>query len=135
MLRQEYRQLEQQLGDYDRLREERGQRQAQLAATQEEWDLLQKLHAESQELAQALAEGDYAPGIAEELASVEEQLAVLNYDERELALARGRWNATLGGFTECPTGAVSATDAAVAGATTGVRSDGGGPGAGSPGVG
>ena len=89
VLRQEYRQLEQQLGDYDRLREERGQRQAQLAATQEEWDLLQKLHAESQELAQALAEGDYAPGIAEELASVEEQLAVLNYDERELALARG----------------------------------------------
>ncbi|MCC5897023.1 MAG: SMC family ATPase [Phormidium sp. BM_Day4_Bin.17] len=89
VLRQEYRQLEQQLADYDRLREERGQRQAQLAATQEEWELLQQVRADSEELARAIAEDDYAPGIAEELASVEEQLAALQYDERELALARG----------------------------------------------
>lgn len=89
VLRQEYRQLEQQLADYDRLREERGQRQAQLAATQEEWELLQEVRADCQERARAIAEGDYAHGIAEELASVAQQLAKLNYDERELALARG----------------------------------------------
>ncbi len=89
VLRQEYRQLEQQLTDYDRLREERGQRQAQLMATQEEWERLQEVRADCQELAVALAQGDYAQGIAQELASVEQQLAQLNYDERELALARG----------------------------------------------
>jgi exonuclease SbcC len=89
VLRQEYRQLEQQLADYDRLREERGQRQAQLTATQEEWELLQEVRAESQRLVEAIAQGEYAPGIAQELASIEQQLAKLNYDERELALARG----------------------------------------------
>lgn len=89
VLRQEYSNIDRQLADYDRLRERRGQLQAQRQASEEEWEALQSAIAERCEVETALAENRYAEAETAEIQHIESRLAQLNYDEREMALARG----------------------------------------------
>ncbi|MDC0832147.1 exonuclease subunit SbcC [Geitlerinema sp. CS-897] len=89
ILRQEYRDLKQELTEYDALREKRGQLQAQRSASEDEWEALQQAIAERSEIARTLELGNYAAESRRELEEIDSILAELNYDEKELALARG----------------------------------------------
>ena len=94
VLRQEYRELSQELGPYDTLREQRGQLVAQLAATDEAQNLLEQVAAEKQQLERSLQMGDYAPTKQEELRQLDQDLQQLNYSEQDHALTRSevdRW--------------------------------------------
>ena len=88
VLRQEYRELSQQLAAYDGLREQRGQLAAQMAATDDVQNRLQQIGAEKQQLERALEIGDYAPEKQEELRQIDKSLQQLNYSEQDHALAR-----------------------------------------------
>ncbi len=94
VLRQEYRELSQQLADYDTLREQRGQLAAQLTATGDEKERLSQIAVEKQQLEATLATGNYAPEKQIELRQLDEQLHHLNYNEQDHALVRSeieRW--------------------------------------------
>ena len=94
VLRQEYRELNQQLADYDALREQRGQLAAQLTATGDEKERLSQIAVEKQHLETALTTGNYAPDQQIELRQLDAQLQKLNYNEQDHALARSeieRW--------------------------------------------
>lgn len=94
VLRQEYREISQQLATYDALREQRGQLAAQLAATTDAEQRLQQIIAEKQHLERSLNSNDYAPDQQAELQQTELQLQQLNYNEQDHALARNeieRW--------------------------------------------
>ena len=93
-LRQEYRQLSQQLSAYDALREQRGQLAAQLSASDEIDNRIQQIAAEKQQLERSLQMGEYASDKQEELGQLDWQLQQLNYSEQDHALARNeveRW--------------------------------------------
>lgn len=94
VLRQEYRELSQELSPYDALREQRGQLAAQLSATSDALNRLQQIAAEKQQLERSLSISDYASDKQEELRQLELQLQQLNYNEQDHALARSeieRW--------------------------------------------
>ncbi|MUG90984.1 exonuclease subunit SbcC [Scytonema sp. UIC 10036] len=94
VLRQEYRDISQQLSPYDTLREQRGQLAAQLQATSDVEQQLQQIVVEKQQLQQALEMGDYAHDLQAELQQLEQYLQQLNYSEQDHALARNeveRW--------------------------------------------
>ncbi|GAA6620167.1 exonuclease subunit SbcC [Scytonema sp. NUACC26] len=94
VLRQEYRDISQQLSPYDTLREQRGQLAAQLQATSDVEEQLQQIVVEKQQLEQALEIGDYAHDLQAELQQLEQYLQQLNYSEQDHALARNeveRW--------------------------------------------
>ena len=94
VLRQEYRELSQELAPYDALREQRGQLAAQLAATDDAQNRLQQIAVEKQHLERSLQIGDYAPDKQEELRLLDVELQQLNYNEQDHALARNeveRW--------------------------------------------
>lgn len=88
ILREEYRQVNQDLKPYDGLRERRGQLQAQLEACQADADRLTHLQAERQAIDQHLNDRDYAPELQAELQQLSRQIADYAYDERDLALVR-----------------------------------------------
>lgn len=93
VLRQEYREVSQQLTPYDSLREQRGQLAAQLESTSDAEQQLQQIAAQKQHLEQQL-EGDYAPDKQAQLQQLEQYLQQLNYNEQDHALARSeveRW--------------------------------------------
>lgn len=94
ILRQEYREISQELAPYDGLREQRGQLAAQLAATSDAYNHLQQITTEKQHLVRSLEKSDYAPDKQEELRMLDQQLQQLNYNEQDHALARSeieRW--------------------------------------------
>ncbi|MBD2354450.1 SMC family ATPase [Tolypothrix sp. FACHB-123] len=94
VLRQEYRDISQQLATYDTLREQRGQLAAQLEATSDVQQQLQQIAAERQHLERSLQLGDYAPDKQAELRQLDQYLQQLNYNEQDHALARSeveRW--------------------------------------------
>ncbi|BAY93524.1 MULTISPECIES: exonuclease subunit SbcC [unclassified Tolypothrix] len=94
VLRQEYRDIHQQLASYDTLREQRGQLAAQLEATSDVQQQLQQIAAEKQHLERSLQLGDYAPDKQAELQQLDQYLQKLNYNEQDHALARSeveRW--------------------------------------------
>jgi exonuclease SbcC len=94
VLRQEYREISQQLASYDGLREQRGQLAAQLQATTDIQQQLQQIAAEKQHLERSLQAGDYAPDKQAELQQLDKYLQQLNYSEQDHALARSeveRW--------------------------------------------
>ncbi|AFZ25828.1 exonuclease SbcC [Cylindrospermum stagnale PCC 7417] len=94
VLRQEYREISQQLAAYDALREQRGQLAAQLEATTDVQQQLQQIVAEKEHLERSLQAGDYAPDKQAELRQLDEYLQQLNYNEQDHALARSeveRW--------------------------------------------
>lgn len=94
VLRQEYRELSQELSTYDTLREQRGQLAAQLSANDELGQRLQQIATEKQQLEESLHVGDYASQQQEELRQLDWQLQQLSYNEQDHALARNeveRW--------------------------------------------
>lgn len=94
VFREEYRQLNQELGQYEKALEQRGQLQEQLHTAADGQQALQRLAAEVEHLNTALVTNDYAPELQAELQELDRTLAALNYDERDHALARGevdRW--------------------------------------------
>ncbi|MBN3886024.1 MULTISPECIES: exonuclease subunit SbcC [unclassified Nostoc] len=94
VLRQEYRDISQQLAGYDGLREQRGQLAAQLEATTDVQQQLQQIAAEKQHLERSLQAGDYAPDKQAELQQLDQYLQQANYNEQDHALARSeveRW--------------------------------------------
>ena len=94
IMRQEYRDLEQELKPYNAVLERRGQLQEQLQATVAVQATLQQVMAEAAELERSLQLGNYATDLQEELHLLDRSLQQLNYDEKNHALARGevdRW--------------------------------------------
>lgn len=94
VLRQEYRELSQEIATYDALREQRGQLAAHLAATEDAQNRLEQIAAEKQHLERSLEIGDYAIDQQEELQQLDQYLEKLNYKEQNHALARSevdRW--------------------------------------------
>ncbi|MEA5465323.1 SMC family ATPase [Leptothoe sp. PORK10 BA2] len=90
VLRREYRALETELAQYDAVLQERGGLQAQLASSTEATTQLKALEQERQHLEQCLDSEDYATELQQEYQQLEQQLATLNYDERDHALARNQ---------------------------------------------
>lgn len=87
VLRQEYREILQQVANYDALREKKGQLSAQLQASAELKTQLQQVLTEKEKLQMAL-EGDYAPDKQAEIQELDEYIKQLNYNEQDHALAR-----------------------------------------------
>ncbi|MEL7506829.1 MAG: SMC family ATPase [Cyanobacteria bacterium J06554_1] len=90
VLRREYRELETELEQYGAVLQEQGGLQAQLASSTEAISQLEALEQERQHLEQCLASEDYAADLHREYQQLEKQLARLNYDERDHALARNQ---------------------------------------------
>lgn len=94
VLRNEYRELSQELAPYDALREQRGKLTEQLAVTGDTQERLRQIAVEKQKLERSLAVGDYAPDKQAQLQQLDRQLQQLNYSEQDHALARSeieRW--------------------------------------------
>lgn len=94
LLRQEYRELEQELAPYGRILERRGQLQEQLQGSAEGCTRLHQARQELAALHETLSHGQYAPELQAELAALDRTLQQLNYDDKNHALARGevdRW--------------------------------------------
>ncbi|MBE9099157.1 AAA family ATPase [Vacuolonema iberomarrocanum] len=94
ILRQEYREIEQELAHYNGILERRGQLQEKLQGTADGQTRLQQLLQEQAQLEQALTQRQFAAELQEELALLDATLQTLDYDDRDHALARGevdRW--------------------------------------------
>lgn len=94
VLRQEYRELEQELGQYGTVLERRGQLQEQLQMTADGQTHLQQITAEVCQLERSLQTGDFAAELQKELFLLDQSIHPLGYDEKNHALARGevdRW--------------------------------------------
>lgn len=94
ILRQEYREVEQELAPYGSLLERRGQLQAHLAAIASSQIRCQQIDGELAQLQADLTAQAYAVALHQEKAELDAQLQSLNYDDRNHALARGeveRW--------------------------------------------
>jgi DNA repair protein SbcC/Rad50 len=94
VLRQEYKEISQELSGYDDLRQQLGQLEAQLEASEDTYDRLAKIQAEKEEIEYSLNNGNYADGLRLDLQQLEIELKRLNYDEQTHGLVRGeveRW--------------------------------------------
>ncbi len=94
ILRNEYRSISAELSAYERLLQQRGQLEAQLADGSALEAQIQAIARERTNLSAALEAGDFARELRVELADVEAELQHLNYDERTHAIVRGeveRW--------------------------------------------
>ncbi|NEO31971.1 MAG: exonuclease subunit SbcC [Symploca sp. SIO3C6] len=94
VLREEYAQLSRTLAPYEELREQRGQLEARLEATDDVYDRLYEVSEEKKQIEQALDNDVYAVDLREELQQLEGQLQQLDYDEQTHALVRSevdRW--------------------------------------------
>lgn len=94
VLRQEYRELDQELAHYGKILEQRGTLQAQLQGVAQAQQRLQQVIEEQADLARSLQQGDYAAELHEELRLIDQSLQQLRYDDRDHALVRGqvdRW--------------------------------------------
>jgi DNA repair protein SbcC/Rad50 len=89
VLRQEYQEVGQELTIYGSLLERRGQIQAQIQAIAQSQVQVAQLETELAALNADLAAGAYAIALQQEKTELDTQLQVLNYDERNHALARG----------------------------------------------
>ncbi|MEW6497800.1 MAG: AAA family ATPase, partial [Cyanobacteriota bacterium] len=94
VLRGEYAQLSKELAPYEELREQRGQLEARLEATDEVYDRLYEISEEKKQLERSLNAGYYALDLQAELQQLDAQLQQLSYNEQTHALARSevdRW--------------------------------------------
>jgi DNA repair protein SbcC/Rad50 len=94
VLRQEYRDLEQELAGYKAALERKGSFQEQLHGMVDLQTRLQQIDLERAQLERSLHQGDYAAHLCEELQLLDRSLQHLSYDEKDHALARGqvdRW--------------------------------------------
>jgi DNA repair protein SbcC/Rad50 len=87
-LRQEYQEVTNQLKAYDKLSEEKGRLNSQLAALVKDREQLQELQAERENLVVSLADRLYAKDFLEDLQELDDLLKELGYDEKNHALAR-----------------------------------------------
>lgn len=90
ILRREYREIEAEMAKFGLILERRGQLQAQLSSSADARSRLERLAQERSQLESCLQEKSYASDLYEELALIEAQLAQLNYDDRDHALARSQ---------------------------------------------
>lgn len=90
VLRQEYLELEEELGRYGSILERRGQLQEHLSLAEEVQSRLRQLSQEQTELQETLNNQTYATDTHQELSLIEQRLEQLGYDERNHALARGQ---------------------------------------------
>ena len=94
IMRQEYRQIEQELTDYDAVMEHNGQLKARFQSAAQAATQLGALQQEQQHLQQQLQDQTYGGDWREELQDIAQRLQQISYDERSHALARGevdRW--------------------------------------------
>ena len=90
VLRNEYRQLGEELAPYETLRERRGNLQAQIDTLGIEQLRVQELLAEASAIEKSLRSGEYAAEDYAELQQLEQNLQVLNYSEQNHALVRNQ---------------------------------------------
>ncbi|MEB3357234.1 MAG: AAA family ATPase [Synechococcales bacterium] len=90
VLRQEYRELEQELACYGKILEHSGRLQAQFHAVADGQQQLVQLIHEQRALEQHLQQESYAADLRQELWALEDSLQRLHYDDRDHALARGQ---------------------------------------------
>ncbi len=94
LLRNEYKNISQELSNYDKLRQELGHLEAQLEATEDTYEQLEKIETEKATLEKSLANGNFAYKLQVHLQQLEGELSHLKYDEQTHALIRGeveRW--------------------------------------------
>ncbi len=106
VLRDEYRQLKEQLEQLNPLLQKKGNLEAQLKSNQQSESKLQELEQEIFTLQQQLSTHSFCPDAQSELHLVEKCLVELNYDEKNHALARGeveRWRWSEVKFNELKT--------------------------------
>ncbi|MCG5060853.1 MAG: exonuclease subunit SbcC [Limnoraphis sp. WC205] len=92
--REEYRQLDQELSQYEEYREQRGQIQAKLEGIEESQLRFQQLKLEAREIERSLQTGEFAAELYREQQHLDQQLQQLNYNEQSHVLARNeekRW--------------------------------------------
>ncbi len=92
LLRQEYRGISEEISVYDSLKQQLGQLEAQLDASEEIYDKLQDAQAQRETLELSLNSGNYALELQSEIQQVEAEIDKLNYDEKTHALLRGEVN-------------------------------------------
>lgn len=90
VLQEEYKQLENQLVNYQELREQRGRIQAQFETIANETKQLSQRLEELKTLEHSLKSGDYAKELYQERAKIDQQLQLLNYNEQTHALIRNQ---------------------------------------------
>ncbi|MEO1348292.1 MAG: SMC family ATPase [Cyanobacteria bacterium J06635_15] len=90
VLRQEYRTLEDDLEKYGAVLERRGHLQARIRSTEDTQAQLSRLESEKAQLERCLEEKRYASDLHDELHWLDQQLAELDYDDRDHALVRGQ---------------------------------------------
>ncbi|MEO0687728.1 MAG: ATP-binding cassette family protein, partial [Cyanobacteria bacterium J06649_11] len=88
LFRQEYRSVNGKLTPYESLREHKGELTAQLQASSEVYEQIEKIADEKERLERTLHLGDYAPQKQKELQELEDYLQQLDYNEQNHALAR-----------------------------------------------
>ncbi|MEG4408036.1 AAA family ATPase [Microcoleus sp. MON2_D5] len=88
VLRQEYRELEEELAPYQELRERRSHLQAQLDSLGQDENRLQSMRQDAAEIERLLRTGEYAASDLTELQQIEQQLQQLNYSDSSHSLAR-----------------------------------------------
>lgn len=94
VLRQEYRDLDQELSEFSEILQRRGQLQEQLQTTDTLKSTLEQTLTEVDRLQRSLQVKDYAREIQTELEHLETALSQLDYDEKNHAISRGqveRW--------------------------------------------
>jgi DNA repair protein SbcC/Rad50 len=87
-LREEYTKINQQLANYDPLQQKLAQLEAQLEATEDIYDQLQKIEEEITELEKSLTMETYGNDLKLELKELEKQIEELDYHEQTHALIR-----------------------------------------------
>jgi DNA repair protein SbcC/Rad50 len=94
ILRKEYGDINQELKEYNALRQQKGHLEAQLEATEETYEKLEVAEQEKANLELSLASGNYAQEFQVNLQQLETELHDLKYDEQTHAIVRGeveRW--------------------------------------------
>jgi len=89
IMRQEYRQVEQELAAYDTVIEHNGQLKARIHSAVEAEAQLHTLQHEHQAIQQQIQARTYGTDLIDELQAIDQRLQQINYDERSHALARG----------------------------------------------
>lgn len=92
LLIQEYNDISREISAYDQLQKHYGQLEAQLEATEELYEQLQKIQLEKDSLELSLKQGNYAETLQVEIKQVDQELQNLSYDDKTHALVRGEVN-------------------------------------------
>jgi DNA repair protein SbcC/Rad50 len=92
LLRQEYKEISEEISPYDSLQQQFGQLEAQLEATEEIYERLQTAQEEQENLELSLNSGNYAMELQAEIKQLEEELQTFDYDEKTHLLIREEVN-------------------------------------------